>query len=769
MADPAPGKVEADRAGWFVRDYFPDGVCPVSTILLDAAGSGVGIDFAASSLTTGIDMSSATISGDDIVLSGSGVIMAATSIGLEIAGTSKLAVTATGIKLDATVTLNDDGTIADSSNVMTITQNTITVAGATKINLDGPVDVSGAVTLDTAETTALTLSGATYTTGISMPGGKSYNPIHIGTKANTVGSGLDMSGADSYDDHNGVMIFCDDGGSLATTYTTSAIWTRYLISQSQSSNTATGAYLQMKSLAATLTACDYSATKAYLELSGAVTLASGGLAVINAGLELGGAFTDTANMLSGVDVNLNDGTNALDTAKNSAGVRIRKTSTSTAGWPIGLYIEDSGATIGIEIGNCTTGVTLTGAMTTGMSVTGATTNAVLAEVDSTSANNSKIGINISKDLTNATAAGALSSTNQAINIASVNASSASASGVLTVSSGLITASQANSTAVAQADVYSATLLALTYSATTTSSGTATSSAKGIAIDYDLTETAGTLSVDDFSIFDIDFDTTGTVSYLAGTYNAINVNMVDAGVPTHATSTVFNGLQIDASGLDVSDGDMTLSGIKVTVPTATNAVYVAGGNIAMGTSAARLSSTTEEDRFLSCYYTAAGKNIYGWYLNISQTYATDGAPRGLTIRTSLDHTSGSGPQGANSVDARVTLGDTNTGISGEMHAMESQLKIDADTRSLSGTYSAHKFTNYIKDGNTMPATTFFLRFVDQNGASVATPLMFDFSGLTAGASNCIVANTAALAAAEYFLRVKSPDGGVGYIPILSSLN
>jgi hypothetical protein len=84
MGDPAPGKIEADRAGWFVRDYFPDGVAPASKIELDGDGTGVGISFGSSSFTTGINMASATISGDDIVLSASGVIMAATSIAFEI-------------------------------------------------------------------------------------------------------------------------------------------------------------------------------------------------------------------------------------------------------------------------------------------------------------------------------------------------------------------------------------------------------------------------------------------------------------------------------------------------------------------------------------------------------------------------------------------------------------------------------------------------------------------------------------------------------------
>jgi len=55
---PAPGKAELDKAGWFVRDFFPDGVAPVSKILFDGAGTGIGIDFATSEFTTGIALGS---------------------------------------------------------------------------------------------------------------------------------------------------------------------------------------------------------------------------------------------------------------------------------------------------------------------------------------------------------------------------------------------------------------------------------------------------------------------------------------------------------------------------------------------------------------------------------------------------------------------------------------------------------------------------------------------------------------------------------------
>ena len=264
-------------------------------------------------------------------------------------------VTTTGIQIgDVPTGILLDGDFTDA----------IKIAGSNTI-VDG-------IEIGACTTNAINIAAQT-TTGIKFAGDAAYNPIHIGTKANTATGGLNMNGQDSYDNHGGIMMFCDDGGvALATTYTTSAIWTRYLITTSQTSNTHTGAYLQMKSLAATYTTCDTSAAKVYFETAGAITLASGSLSVINAGLELGGVFTDTAEALTGVDVNINDGTNALDTAKASAGVRIRKTSGSTAGFPIGLYIENSGATTGIKIGTATVGITLTGTVTNGIDLTGAT-------------------------------------------------------------------------------------------------------------------------------------------------------------------------------------------------------------------------------------------------------------------------------------------------------------------------------------------------------------------------------------------------------------
>lgn len=160
--------------------------------------------------------------------------------------------------------------------------------------------------------------------------------------------------------------------------------------------------------------------------------------------------------------------------------------------------------------------------------------------------------------------------------------------------------------------------------------------------------------------------------------------------------------------------------------------IAPSGMEMGTSSVPLASATNEKEWLSCYFESSGQTSYGMRIQIEKTSATAGAPRAVTLRTILGHSSGHAPQGANSVDARVTLETGNTGISGEMHAMESQCRVDAQARSVNGTYAAHKFTNNFGANNTMPVDTFFLRFYD--AGTVKTPRLFGFTGLTAGTGN-----------------------------------
>jgi len=160
----------------------------------------------------------------------------------------------------------------------------------------------------------------------------------------------------------------------------------------------------------------------------------------------------------------------------------------------------------------------------------------------------------------------------------------------------------------------------------------------------------------------------------------------------------------------------------------------GSVIQMGTSGTPLTSAEDETELISCYADSTGKNIYGMRIQVTKTSVSAGAPRGLTIRSVLGHTTGAGPQGANAIDARATLDKLGgTGISGEMHAMESQCRVEDTTRSVQGTYAAHKFVNNFQTGNTMPPNdTFFIRFRDEG--SVKTPCLFEITGTTQGSGN-----------------------------------
>ena len=180
-------------------------------------------------------------------------------------------------------------------------------------------------------------------------------------------------------------------------------------------------------------------------------------------------------------------------------------------------------------------------------------------VDSAEASNLSSGLIISKDLSNTAAGAGIAQTNSALNIAQI--SSNDEAQIMTVSNTVADITVSNTASAAGADVYAGTVMNLDYSAITDGTGTATSSATALSIDYNLTETAGTLTLNSFNVAYIDFDTSGTVSYAAGTYRGLYINMADANTPTHAASTTFYGLEIDVSSLDDSDTDLTLYGFK----------------------------------------------------------------------------------------------------------------------------------------------------------------------------------------------------------------
>jgi hypothetical protein len=195
--------------------------------------------------------------------------------------------------------------------------------------------------------------------------------------------------------------------------------------------------------------------------------------------------------------------------------------------------------------------------------------AIAIFADAAEANNAEEGLDISKDLTNSTAVGALATTNSAILITSTNATSAAATGALTVANDLVSITETNSTDIASADVWSGNVIKITSSNTTTGTGTGTYSMDVLSIDINLTETAGTLTANAFNSVYLDFDTSGTVSYSAGTFNLFAIDGDDGGVCTYAASTTFNFASIDLSGMGITDGDLTLQGLVVTLPATNN--------------------------------------------------------------------------------------------------------------------------------------------------------------------------------------------------------
>lgn len=201
----------------------------------------------------------------------------------------------------------------------------------------------------------------------------------------------------------------------------------------------------------------------------------------------------------------------------------------------------------------------------------------------------------------------------------------------------------------------------------------------------------------------------------------------------------------------------------------NMVYNGVGSsspmFAVGVSGTPITSAVDDKIFFGIYLKSTGSSAHGLRIELQKTSASAGAPRTLTVRCELRHASGNAPSGANCIDAQTELYAGNTGISGEAHAMESKMRVAAETRVVQGTYCCHKFTNQFKAGNTMPAGTFFHRYYDVG--PVYTPLMYDFSGLVAGASNCIEADTGAQGTPAYYLRVKMPNGATGYICVLGN--
>jgi len=140
-------------------------------------------------------------------------------------------------------------------------------------------------------------------------------------------------------------------------------------------------------------------------------------------------------LLAGIDVNIR-GTATISNSGTCAGIMVR--SLESVIWPIGLQIVDGGATTGIQIGNCTTGIAIDG--------TGATASAKALTTAGWSLTNGNLtdGVGaVEVDLTlTGTVAGHVSALSSWINMSSVttggNYVCAQSNGLWSASGGILT-------------------------------------------------------------------------------------------------------------------------------------------------------------------------------------------------------------------------------------------------------------------------------------------------------------------------------------------
>ncbi len=373
-------------------------------------------------------------------------------------------------------------------------------------------------------------------------------------------------------------------------------------------------------------------------------------------IDLDGLAADAdTSLLNGITVTLTaPSTSRADTSGLVVGIdSVRDTADTDNGLVVGFTGTMSNASAdsyGVRV--TTAGFTHTNGVFHGLyctvptAVTAGTAYGGHIVVDSTALSNPKYGLYITKNLVNNAASGALSQTNSALSIAQISSSLTAASGATTVSNTAVQFNVTNSAALATADVWGGTVLNLTYSATTTGAGTATNVATGLFIDYDITETAGTLSDTAFNVAYIDFDTTGTPAFANGTYNLLLIDADTASSIDAAATVTLNGIKVDLSGTVVTDGDLTLYGLNVVMPTlgtspmaaiTTNGRIVttsapAGLNsstISIGTYATPVVDANASDAFAltinmstAVNKTGAGDSCMGAYVRISNT--ADGA-------------------------------------------------------------------------------------------------------------------------------------------------
>ena len=243
--------------------------------------------------------------------------------------------------IDTAIKAREDETdgITVTTNTWAVEKATITLTGATKVNLDGPVDLTGKLTLD------------------SIVAG---NNLKIAAQGDAVGLEIDD------DNLYGVEVYPElpaAGDELTAGKVAKGVWTRFLVNKAQTNMvTLVGHEAQLR-VKANLGDGVHAGLWAYFEQSGTVTLASPGLnGAISVTVEGNSTLTVASGAyLSGICIDSSVHDSATITGNFDA-IDI-KTSSSKEKWKKGISIRGDAAITGIDIGACATGLNFSGACT----------------------------------------------------------------------------------------------------------------------------------------------------------------------------------------------------------------------------------------------------------------------------------------------------------------------------------------------------------------------------------------------------------------------
>jgi hypothetical protein len=148
------------------------------------------------------------------------------------------------------------------------------------------------------------------------------------------------------------------------TGSTAGIYARYAIETAQTSNTAKIGIFGKLRIKADMADGNHAGVMGWVEISGTTELAGIGSTVTAAG-SFAVIAPSTLDLSTGhlngivVDCSVDD---AATIGGTLAGIRLKKSAGCYA-WPTGIQIEDSASDIGLAIGTCTTGISVTGVMT----------------------------------------------------------------------------------------------------------------------------------------------------------------------------------------------------------------------------------------------------------------------------------------------------------------------------------------------------------------------------------------------------------------------